>query len=303
MGISVEYAAKETAANLWRNRMMALAAILTVAVSLSLVGAALLLRQSVNRQIGEVASNVSLQVFMNPGATANQVQLVRSTLSQTPQIAGSCTYLGPMASYQQAKKVLASEPTAIAALSPNTVPTDFRCQLTNPKDAATVAALFYDSSTGQALMPGVYQAVFPDQSIKLMEKITDTVQKVLIAVAVILLGSSIVLILNAIRMAIFARRREVSVMKLVGATNWFIRVPFMLEGLVQGLLGSLLAVVVVLVSNIGVRWLVNHYSVSLLSASVLPAHQVVTIEILVVLMGVAVGVFGSLVAVRRFLDV
>jgi cell division transport system permease protein len=303
MGVSVEYAAKETLANLWRNRVMALAAILTVAVSLSLVGTALLLRQSVNRQIGEWSNNVSLQIFMNPGATKGQLTEVRSLISQTPQIVKphGCSYLDPQQSFNEAKKVLASVPSAIGALSPSTVPTVFRCQLTNPKDAATVGSLFYANKTPQ--VSGVYMATWPGQSIKVMEKITGILQIVLFAIAVILLISSAALILNAIRMAIFSRRREVGVMKLVGATNWFIRVPFMLEGLVQGLLGSLVAVLVVLGSNIGVRWLVNHYNVSLLSASVLPAHQLITIELLVVVMGVAIGAAGSFVAVRRFLDV
>ena len=76
MPASLEYVAKETATNLWRNRMMALAAILTVAVSLSLVGTALLLRQSVNRQIGQWSNNVSLQVFMNADATPQQLALI-----------------------------------------------------------------------------------------------------------------------------------------------------------------------------------------------------------------------------------
>jgi cell division transport system permease protein len=302
MGISVEYAAKETFANLWRNRMMALAAILTVAVSLSLVGTALLLRQSVNRQIGQWSGNVSLQIFMNAGASPSQLAAVRTYISQTPQITGGrCSYLGPEQSYAEAKRVLASEPTAYEALSPSTVPTVFRCQLNDAKEAPTVASLFYANETPQ--LPGVYKVTYPDQSIKVMEKITNILQIILLALAIVLLISSLVLILNAIRMAIFSRRREVGVMKLVGATNWFIRVPFMMEGVVQGLLGSFVAVVVVLLSNIGVRWLVSHYNVTVLSASVLPVHEVVTIELLVVVMGVAIGAIGSAAAVRRFLDV
>ena len=78
-----------------------------------------------------------------------------------------------------------------------------------------------------------------------MEKTVNILQWVLLIVAVVLLLSAVVLILNTIRLAIFARRREVSVMKLVGATNWFIRIPFMSEGLIQGLFGSLLASAVV----------------------------------------------------------
>ena len=92
-------------------------------------------------------------------------------------------------------------------------------------------------------------------------------------------------------------------MKLVGATNWFIRIPFMLEGLVQGLLGAVVAVVIVLMSNLGVSYLIRHYKVSVLGSAVLPAHELVMTELLVVAIGLVVGVAGSSVAVRRFLDV
>ena len=92
-----------------------------------------------------------------------------------------------------------------------------------------------------------------------LEQVTNVLQIVLLVIAIVLLVSSLVLILNAIRMAIFARRREVGVMKLVGATNWFIRVPFMLEGLVQGLLGAVVAVGIVLLGQFGMHALIRHF--------------------------------------------
>jgi cell division transport system permease protein len=293
MAVSFDYVAKETMANLWRNRVMALAAVLTVAVSLSLVGTALLLRQVVNRQIGQWSNNVSLQVFMNANATPQQLNEVKVLISQEPQIT-SCSYLNHERSYQQARQVLAGEPTALQALTPAITPTVYRCQLQNANDAPAVASIF----TG---VPGVFQghAQYPAQSIRTMQKITNILQVVLLAIAIVLLVSSLVLILNAIRMAIFARRREVSVMKLVGATNWFIRIPFMLEGLVQGMIGAIVAAGIVLLSNIGVNYLVRHY----LSSSTLPVSQLVVTEVVVVVIGVLVGVIGSTVAVRRFLDV
>ena len=296
MALSLEYVAKETATNLWRNRMMALAAILTVAVSLSLVGSSLLLRQAVNRQISVFGQNVSLEVFMNASASPQQIADVASMIKQTPQIT-HFTYLDHQQSYEQARKVLASNPTAADSLTPSIVPTVFRCQLADPADASALVATF------SAGVPGVYRATSPLASIRVLQQVSNVLQVILIVVAIVLLVSSLVLILNAIRMAIFARRREVGVMKLVGATNWFIRVPFMLEGLVQGLLGAAVAVVIVLLSNFGVAYLVHHYHVSVLSSSVLPAHDIVMTELLVVAIGVVVGVAGSLVAVRRFLDV
>ncbi len=283
---------------------MALAAVLTVAVSLSLVGTALLLRQAVSRQIGEWSNNVSLQVFMDPGATQAQIASVRQIIEETPQIT-KFKFLNHQQSYDQAKIILASTPTALAALTPATTPTVFRCQLKNPSAAESVANVFVKKQNGLSVgrLPGVYQATYPGQSIHIMQHVTSVLQDILLAIAVVLLVSSLVLILNAIRMAIFARRREVSVMKLVGATNWFIRIPFMLEGFVQGLLGAIVAVFVVLLANIGVRYLVVHYKATLLSSTVLTTRDLLFTEIVVVLIGIAVGVVGSFVAVRRFLDV
>ncbi|MCL5047751.1 MAG: ABC transporter permease [Firmicutes bacterium] len=294
MGLSAEYVAKETFTNLWRNRLMALAAVLTVAVSLSLVGTALLLRQAVNRQIGAVANNVNLQIFVNPGAANSELTYIRQEIKATPQIE-SCTYLNSEASYNQAKQLLKGQKTVLSVLSPATVPTDFRCQLHNPNQAATVGALF------SAGIPGIYKVTWPGQSIHVMEQVTGVLQLILLIVAIALMVSSLVLILNAIRMAIFARRREVSVMKLVGATNWFIRIPFMAEGLVQGLLGSLVAVGIVLLSNWGLSYLSDR--VQALAQATVPSGDLIVTEIIVVLIGLVVGVAGSSAAVRRFLDV
>jgi cell division transport system permease protein len=295
MAVSVEYVARETAQNLWRNRMMALAAVLTVAVSLSLVGAALLFSQGAKRQLGQFASNVSLQVFMNPAASKAQVAGVREQIESAPQIA-SFGYLDHQQSYAQAQKVLASEPAAIKVLTPATTPTVFDAKAHSPAELASLRSMF-------KAMPGVYDAVYPSGSARAAQSLSSWSQVILIALALVLLVSSLVLILNAIRMAIFSRRREIGVMKLVGATNWFIRVPFMLEGLVQGFLGGVVAVGVVVLFNFGLNYAIRHYHVSLLSASLLSVRDVVTTSVLLVVIGIAVGVFGSSVAVRRFLDV
>ena len=298
MGLSVEYVAKETATNLWRNRVMALAAVLTVAVSLSLVGTALLLRQAVSRQISQWSDNVSLQIFLQPNVTQPQLEGVQQLINQLKgsQIK-SCTYLDHQASYNQMRALFAGESSVIGVLTPATTPPVFRCQLVDPNEAATVAATF---NTG---VPGIYGAKYPGQSVKVLQQVTNVLQLILLVIAIVLLISSLVLILNAIRMAIFARRREVSVMKLVGATNWFIRIPFMLEGMVQGLLGGLVAIAIVALSNVGVNSLITHYNVKVLSSTALPTSQLLVTEILVVVIGVVIGVVGSSVAVRRFLEV
>jgi cell division transport system permease protein len=294
MAVSFRYVAKETGANLLRNRMMAIAAVLTVAVSLSLVGTALLLKQAAATQVGVWANNVSLQIFVDASATPAQLASVKSGIAQTPQIT-HCNFLDHEESYQQMKQIFQQDPTVWQSVTPAETPPVYECTLANPNDAATVAAIFAERS-------GVYHVDYPGQSIRTMQEVTSFIQDVLLVVALVLIVASLVLILNAIRMAIFSRRREVGVMKLVGATNWFIRIPFMLEGLVQGLLGSAVAGGIVWLSDVLFRDFVRQH-VKALQQAVVPSHELVMTEVLILVVGTLVGAVGSVIAVHRFLDV
>ena len=297
MPISIGYVSRETANNLWRNRLMAIAAILTVGVSLSLVGTALLLRQAVNNSLNALQANVDLQIFMNSNTTSTSAATatVASLAQQTPQIK-KCVYLDHQQSYENAVALFKAqgEEEAISALTVASTPPVFQCTLVHAGDAATVATLF----NGQA---GVFKVEYPAKSIHTLESISKVAQVVLLVLALVLLVSSIVLILNAIRMAIFSRRREVGVMRLVGATAWFIRLPFMMEGLVQGVIGAAIAVGMVVLGDFGIRALLHHFPE--FQNAVVPSHDVLVTELFVVFVGIIVGVGGSAVAVRRFLDV
>jgi cell division transport system permease protein len=103
-------------------------------------------------------------------------------------------------------------------------------------------------------------------------------------------------------LAIFARRREVSVMKLVGATNWFIRLPFMFEGVVQGLLGAIVATMVVVGLHVVLDALGNGQTTNIWYQMRLPTHQVVFTSLEVLIVGVLIGSVGSALGIRRFLD-
>ena len=153
----------------------------------------------------------------------------------------SCIFRSQAFDYNEAKHLLS--PDEAQALTVGSTPSSERCVLNNPNQAQAIAKQFDG-------YPGVRDVESPTAAIKNMENFTKILQVVFLILAVILLLSASVLILNTIRLAIFARRREVSVMKLVGATNWFIRLPFMFEGVVQGLLGAIVAAVVVVVLHV-----------------------------------------------------
>src|SRR5579863_9442895 len=284
MRVYFRYAVKETLSNLWRNRMMTIAAVLTVAVSLSLVGAALLLKQSAAQASAQWQQGTRVTIWMQPKASATELSNVKSQLATSPLVKG-CVYYTQMQDYLEAKKIL--PPNEWNVLTPSLMPSSYRCVPTVPADAFTVITQF-------AHQPGVYQVTAPVQQIRQMNRAIRILQIVFLALAGVLLLSSGVLILNTIRMAIFARRREVSVMKLVGATNWFIRIPYITEGFIQGLLGSAVAIGVVTAFHIWYPFH-NEYQLS--------TNSLVGTNVVVLVVGVFIGSVGSAMAIRRFLDV
>jgi cell division transport system permease protein len=296
MALSVDYVVRETAANLRRNLLMTVAAVLTVAVSLSLVGGALLLKQGVARATLRWRGGVELSIFLDPKASPSQAAAIEQQLATMPDLVKKFTYYDHDAAYNEFKQMFANSPDELASISPADLPTSYRIVPKRAEDAALIGARFKDA-------PGVSDIALAQKTVDTLLKVTRALQIGILSVAAVLLLSASLLILNTIRIAIFARRREVAVMKLVGATNWFIRVPFMLEGMVQGLLGALAAFGIVLVLRGLVEHAVRHYDLGLFDQLVVPTHDAINTGIFVLLVGGIVGAVGSAVAVRRFLDV
>jgi len=288
----LDYVTRETASNLWRNRLMTIAAVLTVAVSLSLVGTALLLKQGVAQATTQWQHGVSVEVFLKPSISSSQKGAVQQQLHQLPYVQ-SCIFRSQAYDYNEAKHLLS--PDEAQALTVGSTPSSERCVLNNPSQAQAIAKQFDG-------YPGVRDVESPNQAIRNMESVTRILQLVFLILAVILLLSASVLILNTIRLAIFARRREVSVMKLVGATNWFIRLPFMFEGVVQGLLGAIVATMVVVGLHVVLDALGNGQTTNIWYQMRLPTHQVVFTSLEVLIVGVLIGSVGSALGIRRFLD-
>jgi cell division transport system permease protein len=184
-------------------------------------------------------------------------------------------------------------------VTPEILPPSFRVapRIQDPEVVRALGDLFETK-------PGVYEVVF---AFEVVQRIQETFNKIgvrFLLAAVLLLVAALMLILNTIRVAMFARRREIEVMKLVGATNWFIRVPFIVEGIIQTLLGAAVAVGFM-------TFLVRPFIDELSEDRVLPIFQgfvitdgnLVFTNIFVVGVAVLIGAIGSAVAVSRFLDV
>jgi len=294
----VDYAIRETASNLTRNFTITLASIMTVVVSLALVGASLMLRQGVQNATRRWQGGIEFVVFMNPNASQEQTDSVKKDLQDNPQIQ-RFTYVDQKASYTEFKQLFHDQPELIASVNPSDLPPSYRVVPVN-KTEANINELgkIFGSK------PGVKEVSYASATIRAVQELSQRLTVGIIVVALVLLGAAILLILNTIRMAMFARRREIEVMKLVGATNWFIRVPFMLEGLVQGVVGAILAVLALAsFKPFFQSWLPNRQDFPLVSGFALSGRELFTIYALMIFTGCLVGVVGAGVAVTRFLDV
>jgi cell division transport system permease protein len=298
MAIRPGYVARETGNNLIRNFTITLASILTVTVSLALVGASLMAQQGVERATQRWQGGIEFIVFLNPEASQDQVNAVGDDLRKNPQI-DKVTFVDKQAAYAEFKELFRDSPEMIESVTPDILPASYRVE---PKDktAEVITALSDQFKT----KPGVKQVVSATDTIKLVQRFSQFLTRVILFVAVFLLGVAVLLIMNTIRMAMFARRREIEVMKLVGATNLFIRVPFMAEGLVQGVIGVVISVGLLAVVR---PWFQNVLPSSAefpIFSDLVPAStDMLPIYLLMTVLGCLIGAGGAGIAVTRFLDV
>jgi cell division transport system permease protein len=341
LALSSSYVLRESAGNLRRNLFMTIAAILTMAVSLTALGAVLIMRQAIAKASVQSQGGVEMAIFLNPtpcsgtsgsGATASgtatgpstsansagattsttvgsalgsttggnclsqqEVNAIKQELEQNPGVK-SQFFVDKPAAYKEFKEIFSGNADLINALTVANMPPSYRVVPTNPRDIDQLGKVF----SGQ---PGVVRVSYPAQEIaNLLAQFRKWRIGGFILAAGVLIGA-IALIVNTIQLAIFARRREVAVMKLVGATNWFIRIPFMLEGLIQGITGAIVAFGVIYFTRNGIAAFLPAESYLVSSRLYVSPNEAILTGVVLLAFGAIVGVAGSAFAVRRYLDV
>ncbi len=300
MAIKLDYVARETATNLTRNVTLTLASILTVVVSLTLFGSAVMLNQGVNNANDRFKGGIEFIVYLQPGSTQEQQASIRRDLEANPDVRdGGITYVDQDETYEEFKRLFGESPQLVETVTPEILPPSFRIAPTvqDPDIVQELGRNFENKA-------GVYDVVFAFEVVKRIQETFNKIGVRFLLAAVLLLVAALMLILNTIRVAMFARRREIEVMKLVGATNWFIRVPFIVEGIIQTLLGAAVAVA-------SMTFVIRPFIDELSQDKVLPIFQgfevtdgnLVFTNLLVVAVAAVIGAIGSAVAVSRFLDV
>ena len=298
MAINGNYVFRETTANLTRNITLTVASVLTVFVSLAILGCAVLVRQGAQNLTRQYEGGVEFIVYVDADITPSELAAVKASLVDNPGVKRA-PYVDADATYKEFRKLFKGQETMLENVRKGDLPTSFRVE-PRDKSVESVQELvrYYQKR------PNVYYVSAATEVIREMKAITTFFNKGLSIFAGFLLVASSLLILNTIRTAMFARRREIEVMKLVGATNWFIRVPFMLEGLVQGLIGGVLAAGSVFVAKSFLDDLLNRSKgLTLLQNFQVEPSDVTLACIVVVVVAILLSVISSAIATRRFLDV
>jgi cell division transport system permease protein len=274
------------------NLSTTLAATMTVLVGMCLLGLFISLGSWVVSWTDHVKKEVLVKVFFVDNATRANVNVVAADVKQMPEVKSLVTISPDEALKDQRKKY----PDLYKFLTENPLPWAIEITPRRAEDVETIAAKLNPPPAK------VDEVTYGKKTTDRILKVGHIVEYTFLVAAAILLLASIILIANTIRLSIFSRRREIEVMKLVGATNWFVRGPFMLEGLVCGFIGSVIAVILLLLGKeLAIPALVSD---SIRNASPdVRAWGFSIVAVILVAAGLLIGALGSGITIRRFLRV
>lgn len=292
MALRTGYYFRETLHGLRRNGLIAFAAVSTAFIALFLVGSALLVSREVNLLIDLQTRNVEVSVFLRKDITPQQQQSLGQLLSGMPQVA-RVTFESQADAYRRFEDIFKNQKALAQNVSPDALPASFRVKLRNPEQFTSVAARL----NGQA---GIDKVVDNRETLKRLFAIIHLFRVGVFTVAIVMLLSAAALIGNTVRMAVFARRKEIGIMRLVGATNWHIRIPFMIEGVIEGLLGAGVAILGLFVLNLA---FINPLRDKLGFMPLVGTPDVMYTVPWLLGLGVLVALFASMFVMRRFLEV
>lgn len=294
------FVSKEVGNGLRRNFTMTVALIVSVAVSLSLVGAALLMSAQVDRMKGYWYDKIEVSIFLCgntsvaftcTGAVTDEQRKNIETVLGTVESVQDVFYESSADAYEQFKEQFAGS-AILANISPDALPESFRVKLDNPENFEKVA--------------GALQSVQGVESIQDQRQLLDRFFQILkglqtfaLAIALAMLFVTVLLVMNTVRVAAFARRRETSIMRSVGASNMSIRLPFILEAAVAAVIGSTLATAGILASK---YWLIDgKLAPNLTFIPFVTWSEVLAIVPVLYLVGVGTTVLAASVTLRRYL--
>jgi cell division transport system permease protein len=290
--VRVGFFVREALRSVRRNAVPSFAAMASVLVTVLVLGVFIPIVQATTGAANEVRERVIVDVYLDTKASDEDVERVRRSIAEDTPYVGRVQYVSKEEAYETERK---RNPEAYELLGSNPLPDTFRV---TPDEPDNVEAL------RDALValkdPAIDEVKNRREDTEKILSATRVVKLTAAVFSILLIIASVLLVANTIRLSLFARRREVEVMRLVGATNWFIRWPFVIEGVILGALGGLLAILLLLVAKVAlVDPLAEDFA--LIAAPDTIDFRLLALTLLVA--SIAVAAAGSALSLRRFLRV
>ncbi len=292
---SYKYLSKNALKSLKRNLSLSVASMATVAASLFIIGVFFIVSLNINKGITGVESQVEARVFLNDDITNEQKQALKTTIENSKEVA-SLVFESKEQALVNLKDQLGEDNKAIleGLDKDNPLPQSFIIKVKKPEMLSNVVASIQNKQ-------GIYKIQDSKKIISMLTKITDTIRWSGAVLFVLFISVALFLIGNTIKLAVYSRRREIGIMKYIGATDWFIRFPFIIEGMLIGLGGALISLGLI---YSGYLFIFNKYlsELSSLMAFVQP-YIILMYSWIFVVAGIIIGALGSIIAVKKFLFV
>ena len=291
---TMRYFVSEAVKSFWRNSFMSIASIATVALSFFILGVFTIIVANLDHFAENLEGQVQISIYLKDDLTTDQVMSVGRRLKALPDVK-EISFTNKDQAMEKLKERMKDQPGILNALEgKNPLPSSYELTFTNPEAVKKTAAIV-------AEYPEVESSHYGQEIIEQLFQITAVVRWGGIALIILLTFATLFIISNTIRLTVFARRKEIGIMKYVGATTWFIRWPFLLEGLFLGFIGGVIADLALLQFYEFITVTIHRSLAFLPMVSMYPfMYQMGGVLLLI---SMVIGAIGSTISLKRYMKV
>lgn len=286
---SIGYFFKEAFTSLVRNKWMSIASIGAVAAALIILGSTLLLSVNFDYILKDVESQIEITAYIKDSVDKDAIDKLEKDVKKIKGVK-NVDFISKADAWKEFKKQMGED---LLEGMDNPLPNSLRIDVDNPEKVAEVAKKIQK-------FPEMEKVKYGKDVVDKLFNIIHWTRWVGIIVMIVVTVISIFIISNTIRLTVFARRREINIMKYIGATDWFVRWPFLIEGMLLGLIGSIIAVAIL---TFGYNYIYFEVKLNLPMISLIPVESLYSYGSWALLVGMLIGTFGSSFSLRRFLRV
>ena len=283
--------------NIWRNSWMSVASISSVVAVLVIIGIILIFMMNIQYLANMVEDTIELKAFLDIDIEQDEINEIKTQLKANKKI-DTIVFESKDEALEKFSEQIGERKDLISGLKENNpLQNAFIMTIKDPNEANEIAKSI-------TAIKGVEEVKYGEEIVDKVLQSTKFVRTFTIVITIILAIVSVFIISNTIKLTVFSRKREINIMKYIGATNWYVRWPFIIEGAILGLIGALFSLLILGYAYYYFIGMAQHTALSMISNTLVPAGEMISqISIYFVMTGVFIGIVGSILSVRRFLQV